>query len=283
MEKTHHEETHGSLSRRALSVNHIDSRCGRLQEFVETADLEELQASRAAEREAMEKEKDEQEERFHAEHGSDEEIYANARQAAEDYLAEFGEEEEDEDVEDGDYEEEEEEEEDNEGGLLPLTDLALQNAVVRQSQEEEGRKEFVTKLCMLLTVCLQRCCNFIKFFRPVTECSRSHMHCLNNTCIHLQMFRMHACIWLSFDVQFCGQLKPVVRHLQMTQTLFKMTMNKMTTKIRMTLRMKLTQTPTSLLKTLNSVSPHLAPMTLNPPRQLQANSSALRFSHLSQP
>lgn len=67
--------------------------------------MEELQSSRQAERQGVEQEFDTQQEKFHAEHGTVEEIYANAQDAAGDYLSQW---------EDSDEEGEDEEEEEGE-------------------------------------------------------------------------------------------------------------------------------------------------------------------------
>lgn len=87
-------------------VNDILQSCmDRMKTFIETASLEELQSSRQAERQGVEQEFDTQQEKFHAEHGTVEEIYANAQDAAGDYLSQW---------EDSDEEGEDEEEEEGE-------------------------------------------------------------------------------------------------------------------------------------------------------------------------
>ena len=48
----------------------LETSMARMKEFVETTDLEQLQASRRAEREEAEREQDERKKKFYEEHGS---------------------------------------------------------------------------------------------------------------------------------------------------------------------------------------------------------------------
>ena len=86
----------------------MDATCclGSSHDFVENTDLKEIQQQREAQRRQEALENATESRQFHAMHGSEEEIYQEAREAAAGYLAELGIEEEE--------EEEEESEEPNE-------------------------------------------------------------------------------------------------------------------------------------------------------------------------
>lgn len=85
-----------------------------LQAFIEAVDWEKLQQVREDARLQEEQEHQEEAKEFHAEFGSDEEIYSQAKQAAAEYLSELGVEEEEED-----QEEDEDEGDENEAAREP--------------------------------------------------------------------------------------------------------------------------------------------------------------------